>query len=153
MKKIYKNILIAVILSILLELCFFNFDSIRSKYYKPLNKQPDLYYETNFVENDGSYILKENETFSTIEIYNINDVVNNLYVDFDIQGETQIARVEYYISDDGNADLYLGNDGSPLYWNQNAQSTKYTTINAYGNARTLLIKIFKEKGETLHYFL
>ena len=149
MKKIYKNILIAVILSILLELCFFNFDSIRSKYYKPLNKQPDLYYETNFVENDGSYILKENETFSTIEIYNINDVVNNLYVDFDIQGETQIARVEYYISDDGNADLYLGNDGSPLYWNQNAQSTKYTTINAYGNARTLLIKIFKEKGETL----
>lgn len=149
MKKIYKNILIAIIISIFLELSFFNFDSIRSKFYKPLDKQPDFYYETNFIENDGSYALEENETFSTIEIYNINDVVNNLYVDFDIQGETQIARVEYYISDDGNADLYLGNDGSPLYWNQNAQSTKYTTINTYGNTRTLLIKVFKEKSETL----
>lgn len=149
MKKIYKNILIAVIISIFLELCFFNFDSIRSKFYKPLDKQPDYYYETNFIENDGSYILKESETFSTIEIYNINDVVNNLYVDFDIQGDTQIARVEYYISDDGNADLYIANESSSLYWNQNAQSTKYTTINAYGNTRTLLIKVFKEKGETL----
>lgn len=149
MKKIYKNILIAIIISIFLELSFFNFDSIRSKFYKPLDKQPDFYYETNFIENNGSYALEENETFSTIEIYNINDVVNNLYVDFDIQGETQISRVEYYISDDGNADLYLGNDGSPLYWNQNAQSTKYTTINTYGNTRTLLIKVFKEKSETL----
>lgn len=149
MKKIYKNILIAVIISIFLELCFFNFDSIRSKSYKPLDKQPDFYYETNFIENDGSYILKESETFSTIEIYNINDVVNNLYVDFDIQGDTQIARVEYYISDDGNADLYIANESSSLYWNQNAQSTKYTVINSYGNTQTLLIKIFKEKGETL----
>lgn len=149
MKKIYKNILIAVIISIFLELCFFNFDSIRSKSYKPLEEQPDFYYETNFIEKDGSYVLNEKETFSTIEIYNINDVVNNLYVDFDIQGKTQLARVEYYISDDGNADLYIGNDKTNLYWNQNALSTKYTTINAYGNTRTLLIKIFKEKGETL----
>ena len=149
MKKIYKNILIAVIISIFLELCFFNFDSIRSKSYKPLDSQPDIYYETNFVKNNGSYILNENETFSTIEIYNIDDIVNNLYVDFDIQGKTQIARVEYYISDDGNADLYIANESSSLYWNQNAQNTKYTTINAYGNTNTLLIKIYKEKGETL----
>lgn len=149
MKKIYKNILIAVIISIFLEICFFNFDSIRSKFYKPLDKQPDFYYETNFIEKDGSYVLNENETFSTIEIYNINNVINNLYVDFDIQGETQIARVEYYISDDGNADLYIGNNSSSLYWNQNAQSTKYVTIDAYGNTRTLLIKVFKEKGDTL----
>ena len=63
MKKIYKNVLIAVILSFFLELCFFNFDSIRSKSYKPLDKQPDFYYETNFVENNGSYILGEKETF------------------------------------------------------------------------------------------
>lgn len=149
MKKIYKNVLIAVILSVFLELCFFNFDSIRSKSYKQLDEQPDFYYETNFIEDNGSHILKENETFSTIEIYNINDIVNNLYVDFDIQGKTQIARVEYYISDDGNADLYIANESSSLYWNQNAQSTKYTTINAYGNTNTLLIKIYKEKGETL----
>lgn len=149
MKKIYKNILIAVIISIFLELCFFNFDSIRSKSYKQLDKQPNFYYETNFIQKDDSYVLNKNETFSTIEIYNINDVVNNLYVDFDIQGKTQIARVEYYISDDGNADLYIANESSSLYWNQNAQSTKYTTINAYGNTNTLLIKIYKEKGETL----
>ena len=149
MKKIYKNVLIAVILSVFLELCFFNFDSIRSKSYKPLDKQPDFYYETNFIENNGSYILNENETFSTIEIYNIDDVVNNVFVDFDIQGKTQLARVEYYISDDGNADLYIANESSSLYWNQNAISTKYTTINAYGNTHTLLIKIYKEKGETL----
>ena len=149
MKKIYKNVLIAVILSFFLELCFFNFDSIRSKSYKPLDKQPDFYYETNFVENNGSYILGEKETFSTIEIYNINEEINNIYVDFDIQGDTQIARVEYYISDDGNADLYIANESSSLYWNQNAISTKYTTINAYGNTHTLLIKIYKEKGETL----
>lgn len=149
MKKIYKNVLIAVILSVFLELCFFNFDSIRSKSYKPLDEQPDFYYETNFIEDNGFYVLNENETFSTIEIYNINDVVNNLYVDFDIQGKTQIARVEYFISDDGNADLYLANESSSLYWNQNALSTKYTTINAYGNTNTLLIKIYKEKGEIL----
>lgn len=149
MKKIYKNILIAIIISTFLELCFFNFDSIRSKFYKPLDKQPDFYYETNFIKNDCSYILKESETFSTIEIYNINDVVNNIYVDFDIQGKTQIARVEYYISDDGNVDLYFANESSSLYWNQNALSTKYTTIDAYGNTQTLLIKIYKEKGETL----
>lgn len=149
MKKIYKNLLIAIILSIFLELCFFNFDSIRSKSYKSLANQPNFYYETNFVENNGSYILNENETFSTIEIYNINEVINNIYVDFDIQGDTQIARVEYYISDDGNADLYIGNDKTSLYWNQNAISTKYTVINAYGNTHTLLIKIYKEKGETL----
>lgn len=149
MKKIYKNVLIAVILSFFLELCFFNFDSIKSKSYKPLDKQPDFYYETNFIENNGSYILNENETFSTIEIYNIDDVVNNVFVDFDIQGKTQLTRVEYYISDDGNADLYIANESSSLYWNQNAISTKYTTINAYGNTHTLLIKIYKEKGETL----
>lgn len=140
MKKIYKNLLIAIILSIFLELCFFNFDSIRSKSYKPLANQPNFYYETNFVENNGSYILNENETFSTIEIYNINEVINNIYVDFDIQGDTQIARVEYFISDDGNADLYIGNDKTSLYWNQNAISTKYTVINAYGNTHTLLCR-------------
>lgn len=149
MKKIYKNLLIAVILSIFLELCFFNFDSIRSKSYKPLDKQPDFYYETNFLEDNGSYILKENETFSTIEIYNINEEINNIYVDFDIQGKTQLARVEYYISDDGNADLYIANESSSLYWNQNSLSTKYTVINSYGNTNTLLIKVYKEKGETL----
>ena len=149
MKKIYKNLLIAIILSIFLELCFFNFDSIRSKSYKPLDKQPDFYYETNFLEDNGSYILKENETFSTIEIYNINEEINNIYVDFDIQGKTQLARVEYYISDDGNADLYIANESSSLYWNQNSLSTKYTVINSYGNTNTLLIKVYKEKGETL----
>lgn len=149
MKKIYKNLLIAVILSIFLELCFFNFDSIRSKSYKPLDKQPDFYYETNFLEDNGSYILKENETFSTIEIYNINEEINNIYVDFDIQGKTQLARVEYYISDDGNVDLYIANESSSLYWNQNSLSTKYTVINSYGNTNTLLIKVYKEKGETL----
>lgn len=149
MKKIYKNLLVAIIISLFLELCFFNFDSIKSKNYKSLNEQPDIYYEDNFIENNGSYILNEQETYSTIEIYNINNIVNNMFVDFEIQGDSQVAKVEYYISDEGNADLYLANYNGAIFWNQNAQSSKYTTINSYGSVHTLLIKVFKEKGETI----
>lgn len=149
MKKIYKNLLVAIIISLFLELCFFNFDSIKSKNYKSLNKQPDIYYEDNFIENNGSYILNNQETYSTIEIYNVNNVVNNIFVDFEIEGDSQIVKVEYYISDEGNADLYLANYNGAIFWNQNALSSKYTTINAYGSVHTLLIKVFKEQGETL----
>lgn len=149
MKKIYKNLLVAIIISLFLELCFFNFDSIKSKNYKSLNKQPDIYYEDNFIENNGSYILNNQETYSTIEIYNVDNVVNNIFVDFEIEGDSQIVKVEYYISDEGNADLYLANYNGAIFWNQNALSSKYTTINAYGSVHTLLIKVFKEQGETL----
>lgn len=149
MKKIYKNLLVAIIISLFLELCFFNFDSIKSKNYKSLNKQPDIYYEDNFIENNGSYILNDQETYSTIEIYNVDNVVNNIFVDFEIEGDSQIVKVEYYISDEGNADLYLANYNGAIFWNQNALSSKYTTINAYGSVHTLLIKVFKEQGETL----
>ena len=149
MKKIYKNLLVAIIISLFLELCFFNFDSIKSKNYKSLNKQPDIYYEDNFIENNGSYILNNQETYSTIEIYNVDNVVNNIFVDFEIEGDSQIVKVEYYISDEGNADLYLANYNGAIFWNQNAQSSKYTTINSYGSVHTLLIKVFKEKGETI----
>ena len=149
MKKIYKNLLVAIIISLFLELCFFNFDSIKSKNYKSLNKQPDIYYEDNFIENNGYYILNEQETYSTIEIYNIDNMVNNMFVDFEIQGDSQVAKVEYYISDEGNADLYLANYNGAIFWNQNAQSSKYTTINSYGSVHTLLIKVFKEKSETI----
>lgn len=145
MKKLYKNILIAIVFSVLVEICFFNFDSIRSKFYKPLDHQPEIYFETNFID----YTLNDKETFSTIEIYNIDAVVNNVYVDFEIEGDTQIVKTEYYISDDGNADLYLGNDKSFIYWNQNALNSQYTNIEAYGKVHTLLIKIYKEQGETL----
>lgn len=149
MKKIYKNLLVAIIISLFLELCFFNFDSIKSKNYKSLNKQPDIYYEDNFIDNNGSYILNDQETYSTIEIYNIDNVVNNIFVDFEIEGDSQIVKIEYYISDEGNADLYLANYNGAIFWNQNALSSKYTTINAYGSVHTLLIKVFKEQGETL----
>ena len=149
MKKLTKNILIALIISICLELFFFNFETFRSKFYTTYNKELNIYYETNFTCTDEGYTLSKEETYSTIEIYDIDEVVNNIYIDFSINGKKEIITTEYYISDEGNKDLYLANSYSSIIWNQDASSTKYTRINAYGKTSKILIKINKDSTDTL----
>ena len=149
MKKLTKNILIALIISICLELFFFNFETFRSKFYTTYNKELNIYYETNFTSTDEGYTLSKEETYSTIEIYDIDEVINNIYIDFSINGEKEIITTEYYISDEGNKDLYLANSYSSIIWNQDASSTKYTRINAYGKTSKILIKINKDSTDTL----
>ena len=149
MKKLTKNILIALIISICLELFFFNFETFRSKFYTTYNKELNIYYETNFTSTDEDYTLSKEETYSTIEIYDIDEVINNIYIDFSINGEKEIITTEYYISDEGNKDLYLANSYSSIIWNQDASSTKYTRINAYGKTSKILIKINKDSTDTL----
>ena len=149
MKKLAKNVLIALIISICLELFVFNFETFRSKFYSSTSEQVNVYYETNFEDTADGYTLSKNETYSTIEIYDIDEVVNNIYIDFSINGEKELVTTEYYISDEGNKDLYLANSYSSIVWNQNASSSKYTRINSYGKTNKILIKINKENAETL----
>ncbi len=149
MKKLKKNVLIALIISVCLELFLFNFETFRSKFYTPYDKQVNVYYETNFIDTANGYTLSNDQTYSTIEIYDINENINNIYIDFSINGEKQIVETEYYISDEGNKDLYLANSYSSIIWNQNATNSKYTKINAYGKTSRILIKINKENTETL----
>lgn len=148
MKKWIKRIFVYLIISIAIELIFFNFESIRSNFYNPYENELHVYYENNFSQNGNEHILDSDETYSTIEIYEINGVIENIFVDFEIEGNTEVVDIEYYVSDEGNKSLYLLNNND-IVWNNNVLASRYSKINSYGNVNTIVIKIFKEKGETL----
>lgn len=148
MNKWLKKAILFLSLSILIEVLFFNFQSIISKSYKTYDGNLSVYYGSEFKEQDGQYILDESETTSTIEIYDIEDKINNVYVDFEINGDSQTVKTEYYLSDEGNKDLYLINNND-IIWNNNVLASKYTRIHSYGDVHTILIKINKSEGETL----
>lgn len=148
MKKYLKKFLIFIVVSILIEICLFNFETIRSKFYTPYDKDLNIYYETNFKDDNGVHILDYSEKTSTIEIYDIDENIENIYVDFEIEGDTQICNVEYLISDEGNEALYLLNNNN-IKWYDNLQSTNYTKINSYGKVNSIVIKISKNADELL----
>lgn len=148
MNKWIKKALILFCLTILIEVCFFNFESIRSKTYKSHEDEVHVYYESEFKYEDGQYVLSNDETYSTIEIYDIKDEINNIYIDFDIKGENEVVKVEYYASDDGNKELYLLNNND-IIWNNGVLASRYSKLNLYGNCHRILIKVYKNAGETL----
>lgn len=137
-----------VVISIFIEVCFFNFESLRSRIYEPYSSELNIYYETEFKYQDGIYVLNSNESYSTIEIYDIDSNIENIYVDFEIEGSNGLCNVEYLISDEGNAALYLLNN-STITWNSDALSSKYTKINSYGTVHKILIKVYNTYSETI----
>lgn len=148
MNKYIKKFLLFALISICLEICVFNFESIRSRLYSPHNEELHIYYEDEFIEDNGIHILENNKEFSTIEIYDINDNIKNIYVDFEIEGNTELCKTEYYLADEGTESLYLLNNND-IIWNNNALSSKYLRINSYGSVDSILIKIYKNNDETL----
>lgn len=148
MNKWLRKAIICLLISIIIEILFFNFESIRSRTYKNYDKQASIYYETNFEYEDGQYVLKKNETYSTIEIYDVEDKIDNIYVDCEIIGDSEVANIEYYLSDEGNKELYLLNNNNDI-WNNNVPASKYIKIHSYGNVHKILIKINKSKSEIL----
>lgn len=146
MKKIVRTVLSILAISLFIEVFVCNFGHFASKTYKQYGNELNIYYGDEF---NGTAILGEEDSYSTIEIYDIEDEVKSIYIDFDIEGDTKNVEVEYFISDEGNNELYAGQENGSVVWSQNVLSSRYQKINAYGNVHTILIKINKDIGTTL----
>lgn len=150
-KKYLKPLLISLLVSIVLELCFFNFNALLSHTY---SKDVDykVYYDEQFQEQaDGSHVLNEKEEYATIEIYDIQGNIKNIYINFDVTNKdiNNAAFIEYYVKDEGYSDYYYNAINYQLPLSNAAYGSHFHNIDGSGNVTGILLKIYNDNGCTV----
>lgn len=143
-KKYLKPLFISLLASIILELCFFNFNSLLSRIYDK-NIDYKIYYDEQFqAQTDGSHILNNN--YASIEIYDIQGDIKNIYIDFDITSNklNDTAFIDYYVKDEGYSDYYYNTINYRLPLTNAAYGSRFHNIDGSGNVLGLLLKIYND---------
>ena len=123
MKKL-KPYIIILITALFLELIVFNFSSLSSA----LNKESDYTPNMNLEGTETGYVA---------HLYDINQKVNNIYIDVELEPNTSV-NYDITMTDAGNYYDYPLPKGTIT---ANVKASDYINIHSYGEVKTMTIDI------------
>ena len=123
MKKL-KPYIIILITALFLELIVFNFSSLSSA----LNKESDYTQNMNLEGTETGYVA---------HLYDINQKVNNIYIDVELEPNTSV-NYDITMTDAGNYYDYPLPKGTIT---ANVKASDYINIHSYGEVKTMTIDI------------
>lgn len=123
MKKL-KPYIIILITALFLELIVFNFSSLSSA----LNKESDYTQNMNLEGTETGYVA---------HLYDINQKVNNIYIDVELEPNTSV-NYDITMTDAGNFYDYPLPKGTIT---ANVKASDYINIHSYGEVKTMTIDI------------
>lgn len=137
-----KNAIVIVLLVIIIEILIFNFDSLKSLFYKEIEVDKNEFALTNISYNKDTkkYTGKKSNSYIVIPI---NKKIKNIYIDIDAI-EKDFVEIELEYTDDANANYnkYRSRGYSNVYHIVgDIEKSKYIDCNHLGKTGNIKINI------------
>lgn len=124
----YAPLGVALALALALEVCVFNFESIRSLTYEEI--YTPVTHSVNVSEQGGEYVVSSPNDY--LEFANVGERLGNILLKTDAEFE----KVRFFASDEGSASRYAAGDA---YVSGAAPETAYIRLNLTGKCDTVRV--------------
>ena len=146
-----KSLFLSIIIAVIIELFLFNFNSIKTLFYKEEVIKKDNFILNKVTYNDEENIYKGSYSSSNIEI-ELNKEVNNIYLDIRDLKE-KVIKIELDYTDDANKSynkFKMGNEKYEKYIVKDIEKTKFISCNHLGKTNKIKISV---KDSTDYQFI